>query len=203
MPRNRTIPQPCESCGTPIPRLNNRFCSRRCSSPHHHPPLSDRLWAKVAKPNGEDGCWPWTGTILNTGYGRIMSEGRPRSTHRVAWELANGPIPEGLWVLHRCDNPPCCNPAHLFLGTCTDNNRDAAAKGRTALGDRNGQRIHPDRTARGVKQGHAKFASEDVVTEIRKRLAAKTETQLVIARAFGVSPSVISRLARGETYKDS
>jgi hypothetical protein len=96
-------------------------------------PIETRLWEKVQKePNG--GCWLWTGGTTNGGYGVIgVGRGRLHRAHRISWEIANGPIPDGLKVLHRCDNPPCVNPAHLFLGTQVDNMRDCAAKGRHKL----------------------------------------------------------------------
>jgi hypothetical protein len=75
-------------------------------------------------------CWEWTGTRNQKGYGQIASGGCKGMAHRIAWTLANGPIPDGLCVLHRCDNPPCINPAHLWLGTVADNNLDKKIKGR-------------------------------------------------------------------------
>src|SRR5687767_4720826 len=90
-------------------------------------PLSERFWEKVRK---TDGCWLWTASRNAKGYGQIMYQRRPIHAHRVSWQLANGPIPDGLCVLHRCDNPQCVNPGHLFLGTIVDNNRDMFAKGR-------------------------------------------------------------------------
>ena len=81
------------------------------------------------------GCHEWTYTTDDKGYGRIWVDGRMAPTHRVAWTLANGPIPTGLCVLHHCDNPPCCNAEKcLFLGTQADNMADMAAKGRWGSG---------------------------------------------------------------------
>ena len=85
-----------------------------------------RFWAKVRK---SDGCWLWQAST-SVGYGQINIGGRPQRAHRVAWELTFGGIPDGLWVLHRCDTRLCVRPGHLFLGTVTDNNRDMFAKGR-------------------------------------------------------------------------
>lgn len=80
------------------------------------------------KTNGS--CMEWTGAKSLLGYGRIKVNGRLELPHRLMWELVNGAIPDGLCVLHKCDNPPCINPTHLFLGTKSDNMQDAAAKGR-------------------------------------------------------------------------
>jgi hypothetical protein len=75
------------------------------------------------------GCWIWRGAKTDKGYGHFKSMGKTRGAHRTAYELFVGPIPTGLYVLHRCDVPPCCNPAHLFVGTNRDNVQDAIGKG--------------------------------------------------------------------------
>jgi HNH endonuclease len=93
-------------------------------------PLDVRLENGIAK-STPDACWEWQRQRNWGGYGRLtLPNQRKILAHRLAWELEFGPIPDGLWVLHRCDNPPCCNPAHLFLGTTLDNTRDMDAKGR-------------------------------------------------------------------------
>lgn len=91
--------------------------------------LSHRFWSKVDK-SGE--CWLWKSSRGPKGYGQftVKRGSNPVLTHRLAWELTSGPIEGGLFVLHRCDNPPCCNPEHLFLGTNADNVRDMMSKGR-------------------------------------------------------------------------
>lgn len=88
-----------------------------------------RFWAKVKRGTAEE-CWPWTGSKLKTGYGQLRENGKMIRAHRVSWELSRGPIPEGMNVCHHCDNPPCCNPDHLFIGTHLDNTRDKMHKGR-------------------------------------------------------------------------
>lgn len=98
----------------------------------------DIFWGKIQKSGS---CWNWTGAKNQDGYGKVESVlfKNLHSAHRIAWVLSCGEIPKGMQVLHRCDNPSCINPEHLFLGTHTDNVRDCAAKGRIRQGDRRGE----------------------------------------------------------------
>jgi hypothetical protein len=117
--------------------------------------LSERFWAKVKK--GES-CWLWAAWRLPSGYGQIRAGERLLRAHRVAWELTNGPIPDGLCVLHNCpggDNPACVNPAHLWLGTNAENTHDMVAKGRYA-------RHNAEKTR--CPRGH-RYAGENLYTE--------------------------------------
>jgi hypothetical protein len=129
-------------------------------------------------------CWEWTGS-REGGYGRFRQSNDRRAVvaHRASFELHFGPIPDGLLVCHRCDNPACVNPAHLFLGTQTDNMRDAAQKGRTG----------PQRHG---AQHRRKLSDADVRT-LRERAAAG-EAFGSIASSFGIHPNTVSTLATGK-----
>lgn len=156
---------------------------------------AERFAAKVAR-GGADECWLWQGALNNFGYGKFglsLGElGEPKKSsivaHRVAWRLENGPIPTGLCVCHRCDNPRCVNPAHLFLGTKAENTRDMLAKGR----DRQPLR-------RGIEV-HNALLTDDRVREIRRMLAARTGTHRQIGALFGVRKSAISGIASGTSW---
>lgn len=133
-------------------------------------------------------CVEWTGATSEKGYGKI---GRGRSgegqllTHRAAYELACGPIPDGLNVLHRCDNPPCCNVEHLFLGTTAGNAADMAAKGRSTRGER-----------------HALVALTGAqVVEMRRLWAVGGVTQTEIAEQFNTTKANVSQIVRGKKWK--
>jgi len=151
--------------------------------------LEERFWAKVDK-RGPDDCWEWQAAKNTRGYGMIRQPRTMRGyrginflAHRVSWVFANGPIPEGLCVLHHCDNPGCVNPAHLFLGTQADNVRDTADKGRTD---------------RGEKRWSAKLTEQNV-HNIRYFLRLGT-SQKVIAEGYGVSQAIISDIKTGKGW---
>jgi len=132
---------------------------------------AERFWRKVNSTGGENACWPWTGAKDSCGYGGVSINYKNHGAHRLAFALSLGEIPKGLCVLHRCDNPSCCNPAHLFLGTHYENIMDKMKKGRGSRPLRRGQFIR-------------KLTDEDV-REIRKR-RANGENCSSIASSFGV-----------------
>ena len=163
------------------------------------------FWNQVQRCDG-DGCWEWTGrrrkrrgvTSIGGHYGMANYEGKGIGAHRLSWILEHGYIPHGSQVLHRCDNPPCVRPDHLFLGTAADNMADKTAKGRQAKGDGSGSRRHPEKRQRGESHWMAKL-TEDDVREIRKR-RADGELMLALAKAFGVSEMQISYIVRRKQW---
>ena len=163
--------------------------SIECLSEH----VKKEFWSNVRKL--KNGCWEWTGSRHKRGgYGMLHGQ-RPDGRdcfvkcHHVAWELVNGEISDGLWVLHDCDNPPCCNPTHLFLGTQFDNMADCTAKGRHGL------QSHPERAARGEENAAAKL-TEEQVRQIRARyVKGKIGCgSTTLAKEFGVSKSAVKRI---------
>jgi hypothetical protein len=153
--------------------------------PGYCTPNPERFWTKV-NITDKDKCWNWTASITNKGYGIIGWEEKNRSAHRLAWELTFGKIPEGLCVCHHCDNPACCNPSHLFLGTHKDNMNDRDQKGR-------------DANHAGENNGNHKITLKQA-EEIRERYALGKERQVDIAKSFGVSQELISRIILHQSW---
>ena len=152
-------------------------------------PLAVRFWRQADRSGGPDACWPWTGAATE-GYGAIsVRRGVARRAPRVAWELQVGPIPDGLVVCHACDNPPCVNVNHLFLGTHADNARDKIAKGRGTK---------PPILA-GERNRQAKLTDEAV--RLMRAAYDAGETMRSLSRRFGVSRPVVSGVVRRESWK--
>lgn len=146
--------------------------------------LADRFLAKVVLPDHPDMCWGWSGAKFEFGYGAIHFQGNTAYAHRISWLLHHGPIPNGLHVLHSCDNPECSNPRHLFLGTNMDNVKDKVVKGRHYYGERH----------------NWSKRTPAVVCEIRERYKAG-ESQSSIARALGMDSSLVSRIVKRRIWK--
>jgi len=173
------------------------------------PPLTPqdvlRFWKKVHIRDLNE-CWPWKASRTLRSYGLLgIRRGGNRRVnsmflaHRVAWTISNNPIPPGLCVLHRCDNPPCCNPAHLFLGTPADNTQDANQKGRLAHGDKSAARKHPERVPRG--EGHTMHKlTDEQVREIRLRHDAGAGSTYSLAIEYRVARATISQVIRRKTW---
>lgn len=149
-----------------------------------------RFWEKVQR-GAPDECWRWTANLNNHGYGTIYRDGRPMFAHRLSYELASGaPIPPGKIICHRCDNPACVNPAHLFMGTMKDNSQDMVRKGR------NGYKI----TIRLGDDHHGAKLTSVQVAKIKARLLQQ-ETCTGLAREFGVSRRTVAKIKAGETWQ--
>src|SRR5688500_6565296 len=152
-------------------------------------PLAERLRRHVTE-RGPSACWSWNGATNSRGYGILRVAGRNRYAHRIAWELAHGTIPDGLFVMHACDNPPCTNPAHLQVGTHAANMKDAELKGRLRL--RRG-------TPSGEANPAAKLTDADVVAI--RALSAQGCRNTDIATRFGVDKSTVGLILKGVTWR--
>lgn len=172
----------------------------------------ERFWSKVNKMPG-NGCWEWQAGRYPTGYGQFYYQGHKIGAHKFAYLTEVGPVPDGMYVCHKCDNPCCVRPDHLFLGTNSDNQFDAVSKGRHGLqnhpesrsyGKRNGTHTHPETRATGdrhsskthpeiVKKGEAHHnvkLTEDDVRQIRQ-LREDGIGPTKLAKQFNVSLSTI------------
>lgn len=145
----------------------------------HDESFTTRFWSNVDRSSGLDACWPWLRAIGSNGYGRVGVAGRKVSiSHRVAWQIVHGAVASEIDVCHRCDNRACCNPAHLFLGTRSENMLDAAKKGR--LG---------------------RMLSAEQAVRIRACYATGEFIHRELAEAFGVSRSTICDLISRRTWR--
>jgi len=146
-----------------------------------------RFWRKVDQ-SGANGCWNWTGGTHKKGYGTLHKgdgDSRPVATHRLSYIMHTGDIPDGMYVMHTCDNPRCVNPAHLVLGTASDNVRDMWEKGRAK--------------PKGVK-GEAHLKAKITEDDVRMIRADKTRSNHELARLLGVSPNAVRYVRIGRTW---
>lgn len=147
----------------------------------------------------EDGCWVWTGSRHDKGYGQLRTKHEGKSVleraHRLAWEFEYGAIPQGVIVMHHCDNPPCVRPSHLFVGTHADNMADKIAKGRAWRHPHRDLRHH---VQRGEASGRAAKLTSEQVREIRAR--ADTATFKALGREYGVTGSQIGMIVRRKSW---
>jgi hypothetical protein len=204
----------CLTCGTVITSNRRRYCSHacwprvvchicgktypiragkgsrcyRCAALGRHETAEHRFWSYVNKTDG--GCWEWTGCTDSKGYGQvgIKKNGRWVNTgaHRIAWKLCHGRIPKGTYVCHRCDNPRCVNPGHLFLGDAKINAEDMVSKGRSTRGEKN--RRHKLRW--------------DNIPLIRLSAFAGMDLSL-LAKNHGVAVSTIRNAVNGKSWRES
>lgn len=202
-----TISAICKECGAEFTYLyksrKRQFCSRLCAVKKHNRRLIesevDRFWSRVAK-GAPDECWPWQYGTNSDGYGNFkLNDGSQIGSHRFSWSLENGPIPDGMHVLHSCDNPPCVNQNHLFLGNQEINVADMMSKGRgnKSSGDdwykRQGQQARGERIARAI------FTESDVIS-IRAKVSAG-QTVASLAREMSVNDSAIRHIVKRRSWK--
>jgi len=149
----------------------------------HNLSLSERFWSKVDK-KGEDECWNWLGALDSSNYGQIKVNYERVKSNRLAYKLSCGEIPEGICVLHKCDNPKCCNPKHLFLGCHFTNMVDRHNKGRDATGENCGNSV----------------LTKEKVMEIRQMYKTGKYTHRGLGKIFGTCKSNIYAVVNNITW---
>lgn len=142
--------------------------------------LIERFWSKVKK---TDACWLWQRQLNNKGYGCFSVHGRLCYAHRFSWSLANGPIPQGMKVLHRCDTPACVNPDHLWIGTQRDNMQDCKQKGRVSK-------------TRGIAHSRARLTEADVYA-----IRTDSRSLAAIGRTYGITRGAVNNIKRRRIWK--
>lgn len=193
----RKVERQCEHCKTTflaepclVAKGGGRYCSKRCSNTVNTAarnrakaaPMPDRFWNKVDQSGGPDACWPWMGTRKKSEHGHFRIDGHVEQCGRIVLSLTLGlPLRDKWWACHRCDNPPCCNPAHLFVGDSQANTADMVAKKRHAFGE---------------KSGMAKL-TDDAVRLIRSMSGSGPK----IAERFGVKKAAIYAVRARRTWR--
>lgn len=166
-------------------------------------PVAVRLDSRLDKTGGDDACWPFIGCRNEQGYGKIRINGRSMRAHRVAWELSYGKLESDLFVCHKCDNPPCCNPSHLFIGTPQDNASDMVKKGRHLInpkhlpfGDAHWSRRYPEKVKRGMAHPLKKNPLLAAHGESAGLTKMTNESVIESRREFELGVATISHLAK-------
>src|SRR3990167_4801731 len=191
-PHNNTANCICQTCGklfykapSKIKISKRHFCSLPCRFAFRIP-IEERFWPLVDK-HRPDECWPFIGILRRGGYGVFWMKGKLWAAHRAVWVLTFGTIPDSMNVLHKCDNRPCVNPNHLFLGTYADNPPDMILKGRN---------VKPH------GEDHPKARLNDVqVREIRRLYEPYKITLRQLGKMFGVSHSTIKCVIQRRSWR--
>jgi hypothetical protein len=191
MPEKATVARVCAQCDrtffarpSSIRHSGARFCSRPCLYVwQRRLTLADVFWSKVVT---TDDCWWWTGAKKGNGYGHITRRGQGMLAHRVSYELHHGPIPDGMYVCHRCDHPACVNPAHLFAAPPMTNVADMRRKGRAVY-------------VNGQRKANAKM-TDALVVEMRARFAAGGISQRELGRQYGIAAPIARAIVRRERW---
>lgn len=162
------------------------------SIPRTKSELEEDFWKRV-KQGKDDECWEWKAgrntKVKGRDYGIVRMNGKRRKTHQVAYEIAIGKIPSGMFVCHKCDNPPCCNPKHLFAGTPKDNVEDCFRKGR-AYREMGEDRYNARLTESDVNQIRARYIKRSFISGGR-----------ALAKEFGVGATMIDAIVKGRKWK--
>jgi len=162
---------------------NRKFCSHQCQYKGQINNLKD-VW-KYIDIKGEDDCWEWLGHLVRGNYGSFGINKKYYRSHRLAYTETYGPIPEGMFILHKCNNPKCCNPKHLYAGTQKDNMEQCKNDGRVAMGE---------------KHYKSKLTEENVL-KIRSLYSTGNYYQRELGKIFGVGDITISDITRRKTWK--
>lgn len=186
----QSVTRRCKFCGADVVSRygSQQYCGPRC-----------KYEAYVVK---QDGCWGWNGVLHNTGYGKFtLPDGTYIFAHRFAHEEFIGPIPDGMFVLHKCDNPTCTNPEHLYAGTCKDNSRDCWTRGRASPpprypGKKPLAELLAEKRVRGEEHHSSKLTEDNVIT-----ILLSGERGAVLARRFGVARSLVSAIRKRKVWK--
>lgn len=174
-----------------------------------------KFWKRVSKL--QSGCWEWVGGKNQDGYGKFWVVSRSHGAHRVSWVIHNGQIPKGIQVLHKCDNPPCVNPSHLFSGSNLDNVSDRVAKGRSnaTRGENHHFRLHPEKIIRGDEhfsrrhpeliphgiEHHKATLNPEKILKIRKIYSEGSHSYKSIGAMFGVHKETVGDIIRRRYWK--
>ena len=184
--------KPCQGKG------NTSSTARTRKIPELTEVCKTNFFRKISPFPTEKGCLEWMAFRSKENYGRFGVEGEMFGAHRVAYFIATGEDPRELLCCHSCDNPPCVNPEHLFLGTNADNARDKALKGRCKppRGERHGLRLHPESIARGESNGNSKLTELDVIS-----IRSDPRPLIEIAKDYGVTRRNICKIKHRKSWK--